>query len=565
MPPKRHVFDVQETTAAKWQRLCPNRAPPASLAISHVSYNSDVQDVVPKRGSKRGPPRSTSAATAYVIPPPGRADAPVVRHARRGSTAAAVAALAAFGSISLVEALLQDRYAKSASSTAATLAATWEFFHDQAFAVDDQVVPYLPITVRILVMVGALFKAAGYRSYPNYISAMKGRHIEVGFDWDQLLQHTYGWVTRSVLRGIGPARQSCAFHFDKVAKLHRTLDPLVTLGPCNPLVFTLLAVIFLLREIEASTARVSAWTFDEDAKEITWNLPGSKSDHKALGVKRTWPCICGHMVVPCPYHLAVSHMAWLSESSHSTDPDAPLFPTAKGRMPIKASVVATFEAIGTMVHQALWSDEGLRLFGGHSARVTGAQLFAALGIDVNKIRILARHSGETIMRYVQDAPLKSLRADLGLTPQGTMPVQFAAAGGGGDTVSQKRLHALTEALSRLESLVAQQNDEITSIREAAATEPSPLYVQHTVLDTAHRLRPGDDSRTICGIDIMTTIRAQPHARSHRRIDIKTYKPLANIDDLPGILICKNGLRKERREALAKELTDAALSGDEVEE
>ena len=113
--------------------------------------------------------------------------------------------------------------------------------------------------------------------------------------------------------------------------------------------------------------------------------------------------------------------------------------------------------------------------------------------------------------------------------------------------------------------MAQQNDEITSIREAAATEPSPLYVQHTVLDTAHRLRPGDDSRTICGIDTMTTIRAQSHARSHRRIDIKTYKPLANIDDLPGILICKNCLRKERRETLAKELTDAALSGDEVEE
>ena len=30
------------------------------------------------------------------------------------------------------------------------------------------------------------------------------------------------------------------------------------------------------------------------------------------------------------------------------------------------------------------------------------------------------------------------------------------------------------------------------------------------LDTAHHLRPHDDSRTICGIDIMTTTRAQPH-------------------------------------------------------
>ncbi len=64
---------------------------------------------------------------------------------------------------------------------------------------------------------------------------------------------------------------------------------------------------------------------------------------------------------------------------------------------------------------------------------------------------------------------------------------------------------------------------------------------------------------------MTTIRAQPHARSHRRIDIKTYKPIASIDDIPGILLCDRCLRKERVAALAKELTDAALSGDEVEE
>ena len=122
-------------------------------------------------------------------------------------------------------------------------------------------------------------------------------------------------------------------------------------------------------------------------------------------------------------------MAWLDASHHSVEPDAPLFPKVKGAMPSKATVVTLFEAIGTLLQQALWSDEGIRLFGGHSARVTGAQIFAtaAIGIDVDKIRILARHSGETIMRYVQDAPLRSLRSDLGLTPQGTMPSLFAVA------------------------------------------------------------------------------------------------------------------------------------------
>ena len=234
--------------------------------------------------------------------------------------------------------------------------------------------------------------------------------------------------------------------FDRLSKLTSLPATLVPMGPGNPLTFTLLAIVFLLREVEASTSRVSAWSFDDEAHELTWNLPGSKSDHKALGVKRTWPCICGHKVVPCPYHMAKAHMVWLEASPHSTEPDAPLFPNVKGAMPSKATVVTLFEAIGTLLHQALWSDEGIRLFGGHSARVTGAQMFAAIGIDVNKIRILARHSGETIMRYVQDAPLRSLRSDLGLTQQGTVPTAFAVASRTDDTALQRRMHSLTEAI-----------------------------------------------------------------------------------------------------------------------
>ena len=336
-------------------------------------------------------------------------------------------------------------------------------------------------------------------------------------------------------------------------------ETMVESGPCCPLTFTLLAIIFLLREVEASTSRVSAWTFDEDLKEVTWNLPGSKSDHKALGVKRTWPCICGHMAVPCPYHLAKHHMDWLEASHYSSDPDAPLFPNAKGGMPTKASVVSTFEAIGRLLNQAIWSEDGLRLFGGHTARVTGAQLFAALGIDVNKIRILARHSGETIMRYVQDAPLKSLRADLGLTPQGTVPEKFATASRGGDTINQRRLHALTDAIGRLEALVNEQAEELASIREQAAKEPSPQYVQHDVTATVHRQRPGDPSRSICGIAISgATCRA-------RRQDKKTYVPIDSLKDIPGLLICERCLKIERARALEKELIDAALSGDEVDE
>ena len=116
--------------------------------------------------------------------------------------------------------------------------------------------------------------------------------------------------------------------------------------------------------------------------------------------------MCGHAVVPSPYHMASRHLVWLATSGFANHADAPLFPTASGKVPSKASVVLTFEALGELCGQPTLTEAGVRAFGGHTARVTGAQTFAAIGLEVNKVRLMARHSGETIMRYVADAPLR---------------------------------------------------------------------------------------------------------------------------------------------------------------
>ena len=128
------------------------------------------------------------------------------------------------------------------------------------------------------------------------------------------------WVTRSVLRGIGPARQSCSFTYRRLLLLPLTPEPLSSDGPQHPVRFTLLATSFLLREIEASTTVCGSWSFYDEALEVTWLLPGSKSDHLALGVSRTWPCICGVQTLACPYHLAKAHLDWLEASGHPTGP-----------------------------------------------------------------------------------------------------------------------------------------------------------------------------------------------------------------------------------------------------
>jgi hypothetical protein len=111
---------------------------------------------------------------------------------------------------------------------------------------------------------------------------------------------------------------------------------------------------------------------------VTWHLTASKTDYLALGTSRSWGCLCGVPKLACPYHLALEHLQWLKSSGHFANGlESPLFPTLDGGVASKASVVDTFELIGVRLGQRTHDKSGLRLFGGHSPRVTGAQLFAA--------------------------------------------------------------------------------------------------------------------------------------------------------------------------------------------
>ena len=125
-------------------------------------------------------------------------------------------------------------------------------------------------------------------------------------------------------------------------------------------------------------------------------------------------------------------------------------------------MVETFEALGTLCGMPLTGPSGLRLFGGHSLRVLGAQTLAAAGIEVAKLRILARHSGEAILRYVSDAPLRALRADLGLTV-GTTDTRA------GRTIPHATLAKLDDALARLE-----HQEQILSALQVAVNAPTAI-------------------------------------------------------------------------------------------
>ena len=125
-----------------------------------------------------------------------------------------------------------------------------------------------------------------------------------------------------------------------------------------------------------------------------------------------------------------------------------------GDAPSRAKVVETFEALARLCGTPTVSAEGLRLFGGHTARVTGAQTLAACGVEVDKIRILARHSGDAVLRYVAEAPLRTLRADLGLPAAAVDSAQPSGA-----TLRSMQSQLAAEAMGKQQEMQSSATNE----------------------------------------------------------------------------------------------------------
>ena len=191
--PLQH-HSVTESMEAKLKRLRPSLPEERSTASAADARVPDGTQAQCKSASKPQTPTSFT-----------RSDAPVVRNVRRGSASEAISSLRMDGEPALVDELIRDRSANSSQAPAASMISTWHRFHHEALDTPAAASSVLPVTIRSLVVVGALFKRGGYRSFDNYVPAIKGQHIEAGYGWTQLHAHTAKWVSRSVSRGIGPA------------------------------------------------------------------------------------------------------------------------------------------------------------------------------------------------------------------------------------------------------------------------------------------------------------------------------------------------------------------------
>eukprot|EP00972_Heterocapsa_arctica_P084343 12424237-Heterocapsa_arctica.AAC.1 len=95
-----------------------------------------------------------------------------------------------------------------------------------------------------------MFKQGGYRAFPNYIARAKDQHIAESYVWTDDLQRAYRRAQRSVLRGIGPARQSAALSLSVVVALPASPTPASDTAPLNADLMFTFAALFMLREIE---------------------------------------------------------------------------------------------------------------------------------------------------------------------------------------------------------------------------------------------------------------------------------------------------------------------------
>ena len=74
-------------------------------------------------------------------------------------------------------------------------------------------------------------------------------------------------------------------------------------------------------------------------------------------------------------------------------------------------VVDAISHAASLSKQQIDGEDGELLIGGHTLRITGAQILATKGIHVLTIKALARHSCDVIARYIALAPLQALTGE----------------------------------------------------------------------------------------------------------------------------------------------------------
>ena len=140
-------------------------------------------------------------------------------------------------------------------------------------------------------------------------------------------------------------------------------DPLVPHGPIAPVDFIVAGSFFLLREVELAAAQYSHITMAPDFSSVTWLLPTSKTDPRAVGISRSWDCTCSiaDFSGACPVHSLARQLDRASAAASRLSlplSSLPLFHTVGGTEPSKQAVVSTIFRLAELTGEPVRNSTG---------------------------------------------------------------------------------------------------------------------------------------------------------------------------------------------------------------
>jgi hypothetical protein len=352
--------------------------------------------------------QSASSRSLEPIPPPTRRSAPPINYKVRGVIP--TTELTEADRQAHLDALQKDKIAPSTAEGRETHRRTWTTLHVRWFG---QSTPVLPLTTSSIHAVASQMKLSGYRTFPNYMTAMKALHC-THYAWTEELDHCRREVIKSTQRGIGPARQCMELPVSRIAELQLDNEPLAPSGPICPMEWALLSSFHMLRGAESAVALADAVSINSDTLTETWILPVSKTDVQAAGCQRTWGCVCKGPEDQslCPYHAAIRLKQEVrrrfGDATGSLPLGCPLFPDEFGGWCSKKGFTNTIAVMATRLNLPTVDALERSTVGEHVWRVTGARHLAALDVPIPIIKLLARWGSDVVERYVAEAPLSAL-------------------------------------------------------------------------------------------------------------------------------------------------------------
>ena len=219
----------------------------------------------------------------------------------------------------------------------------------------------------------------------------------------------------------------------------------------------------------------------------------SKTDPAALGCERKWGCTCVSTPgVGCPFHAAAAQVALLCDRfpEKVEKGDAYLFPDASGEMVTNAAMEAFVDALADMAGQALTLPSGVRRFGKHSFRSTGAVVLARLGIEVFKIQLLARWASDVVLHYARGAPMETITSQVrsALADKTvTDLIEHLTAEVSQPKEDMAKMDTHTAKLLDIEAEVVRLTQEAESTPAAKEDTEEAQYVINTITNKCHKI------------------------------------------------------------------------------